>query len=197
MSTTLAWTVAVLLAVAAVFTLLLLIPPKGASSRPGGEEGGISVSAGDSVVTVRKVGQVTSVLIREGVRDHWEGSDGIVLPPLPVEVTRREEPALYAEYLSPDTSAVRRYEIADDLYARGYTLPWIRGLDEQYRRERREALEGGDPDARTILERTPVDLTGRRDAARTRELDIDQSLRGVRQPDLGETPPGDDPQDND
>ena len=150
MSTTLAWTVAVLLAVAAVFTLLLLIPPKGASSRPGGEEGGISVSAGDSVVTVRKVGQVTSVLIREGVRDHWEGSDGIVLPPLPVEVTRREEPALYAEYLSPDTSAVRRYEIADDLYARGYTLPWIRGLDEQYRRERREALEGGDPDARTI-----------------------------------------------
>jgi len=191
MTTPAIWIAATLLAVAVIFTLFLLFPAKGSpSGSPGEGGGGLSVRAEGSLVTVRKVGRVTSVVIREQVHDHMEGGGSIGLPPLPIEVTRREEPALYAEYVSPDTSAVRRYEIADDLYGKGYTLPWVRGMDEQYRREVKDALEEGGPDARTIHERTPVNLTRMKGTPAPRELDIDHSLRDVPQPPMDGGSPG-------
>ena len=186
MTTALICAVAALSAAAVVFTVLLLLPQQGKeAAAAGGARDAVTVGTAGGIVTVRKVGRTTAVLIRDDIHDHWEGTGGVDVPLLPVEVTRRERPELYAEYLSPDTSAIRKYEIADDLYAEGYTLPWIGGLHEQYKRELREALEQGG-DSRTILERTPVDLTPgvRRDDFGT--LHIDDSLRHVPLPDMEE-----------
>ena len=157
MSTPAIWLSAILL-VFGICLILLMVLPSGGKPSEGGTEG-ISVDAGREIVTIRKIGAVTSMTIRREVHDHWDGPDGVDIPELPIEVTRREEPALYAEYLSADTPASRKYEIADELYSRGYTLPYIRGLNEQYKREVKEAITGGDPDGRTIHERTPVNLT--------------------------------------
>lgn len=173
------WLVATLFAAAAIFTVLLLLPTKDGSSRPAGEDDGISVSAEGSIVTVRKVGRVTSVVIRPDIHDHMEGGDSIELPELPIEVTRMREPELFAEYVSPETSAVRKYEIADDLYSRGYTLPWIKGLNEQYKKEMEKAKEGG---GRNV--RHPANL-GRKDDGH-KELSPNRALMGVRQPDMGD-----------
>ena len=150
---------ATLLAVALFFSLFLFIPAKETPATPATEDESASARTGCGIVTVRKVGRTTSSVFRQDVHEHWEGSDSVELPQLPIEVTLREEPELYAEYMSPGTPAVRKYEIADDLYGKGYTLPWIGGLNEQYKREIKEAQEGSDPDAKVILERTPVDLT--------------------------------------
>ena len=149
---------AILASVAFALTVLLLAPSK-ENQLPGSEDGDISVNTAGSVVTVRKVGHVTSVYIRGGVHDHWEGSEGIVLPMIPTEVTKANEPELYAEYLSPETSAVRKYEIIEELYSKGYTLPYIKGLHEQYKNELRESLSSGEPDAVAANERTPVNLS--------------------------------------
>lgn len=184
MTTGLICIVAALSAAAVVFTVLLLLPQQGKEASGGrGADGGVAVETPGGIVTVRKVGRTTAVLIRDDIHDHWEGAGGIDLPLLPVEVTRRERPELYAEYLSPDTSAIRKYEIADDLYAEGYTLPWIGGLHAQYKRELKEALEAGG-DSRTILERTPVDLTPRPGGDAPATLHIDDSLRHVPVPDM-------------
>jgi hypothetical protein len=127
-------------------------------------EGTVSVDAG--LVTVRKVGPVTSVVIRGAVSDHWDGG-GVPLPLLPVELTRVHEPELWAEYMSPETSAARKYDIIDEVYAKGFTLPYLRGLNEQYRRE----LAEGGPIAGKAPGRAPVNLTGKA------SLKIDESLR--------------------
>ena len=189
MTTPAIWLVATLFAAAAVFTVLLLFPTKEGSSRTSAEEDGISVSTGGGVVTVRKVGRVTSVIIRQEIHDHMEGGDSIDIPQLPIEVTRREEPELYAEYVSPETTAVRKYEIADDLYSRGYTLPWIRGLHEQYKKETDRGPE-------TVHGRAPVDLTPRKAEAPPRELAPDRSLQDVDQPDMGDGVPEEGTQEN-
>ena len=127
------WLIAALAVIAVVFIILLLLPGQ---DKQAGAQSDVSVSAAPgSVVTVRKVGHVTSVLIREAVHDHWEGGDGISLPLLPTEVTRREQPGLFAEYMSPDTRPSRKYQIIDEVYALGYTLPFIPGLYDQYKKE--------------------------------------------------------------
>ncbi|MBP3257633.1 MAG: hypothetical protein J6M23_06550 [Bacteroidales bacterium] len=140
--------------------LLLFIPQKDGetTSAPSGRED-ISVGGGGSIVTVRKIGPITSVTIRQRVNDHWDGQDGVAVPLLGPEAAKRYEPALWNEYMNPRTSAVRKYEIIDEVYALGFTLPYIKGLNEQYKREMREALASGDPDGRTVSERTPVNLT--------------------------------------
>lgn len=157
-----------------------------ASQKAHGEDEGVAVHAAGSIVTVRKVGHMTSVTIR-GYHDHWEGSEGIELPPTPIEATRREESALYNEYMSPDTSATRKYEIADELYAMGYSLPLIPGLIEQWKREQAElqAFREKDADARAALEPTPPDFsTAGRNSLE--DFVIDQDLRSVPQPDMSE-----------
>ena len=141
-------------------------------------EAPISVSGiGEDFVdlTIRKVGRVTSVTIRTQAHDHWEGADGIQVGQIPTEVTRLYRPELYEEYMSAQTSAIRKYEIADELYAEGFTLPYIRGLHEQYKREVAEALkEGGD--ARTIAEHTPANITPKsKDDKQYKELDINRN----------------------
>ena len=81
----------ILIALAAAFLLLCPTAPGRPSSPP--HPGEVSVSAAEgSIVTVRKVGGVTSVV----VHSHWEGEDGITPPALPPEITRAREPELYA-----------------------------------------------------------------------------------------------------
>ena len=168
--------IGILVCVVAGLSLILLIPPKedGAHVRSSG--GDVSVSAAGSIVTVRKVGGVTSVSIREDVHDHWEGEETVPLPFLSTEITRQKEPELFNEYLSPDTSAVRKYEIINELYDKGFTLPLIRGLHEQYKRETARERQ-----------RAPVNLT-------PQSVAPDPSLYAVPQPDMGEGPS--DPSEN-
>ena len=114
-------------------------------------------------------------------------------------MTRREQPELYAEYMDPGTSASRKYEIIDEVYALGYTLPYIRGLNDLYKKELKDAMESGDPDARTALERTPVNLTAAsgKDEDGIRRMDIDNGLRHAPLPDMGEGSEGrEESQDN-
>ena len=176
------WLAAALGIVAVVILAALIFSPSKEKEPAVKTDEGISVNASEgSIVTVRKVGRVTSVTIRTQAHDHWEGADGIQVGQIPTEVTRLYRPELYEEYMSAQTSAIRKYEIADELYAEGFTLPYIRGLHEQYKREVAEALkEGGD--ARTIAERTPVNLTQKgKDADSVKELDInhDQSVEDL------------------
>ena len=196
MTTPFVWLVATLFAAAAIFTVLVLFPTKESSPSRDGKDDGISITAGGSVVTVRKVGRVTSVVIRNDIHDHWEGSDGIDIPQLPIEFTRLHEPALYAEYVSPETSAIRKYEIADDLYAQGYTLPYIRGLHEQYKREMKEAQEWGVTDAEASRGYSPANLSPRKVEVPPRELEPDNSLRSVDLPEMGYAAPENEDADN-
>ena len=151
--------IGILACVVAGLSLILLLPAKEGGASIRASSGDVSVSAAGSIVTVRKVGGVTSVSIRDQVHDHWEGEESVSLPFLSTEITRQKEPELFNEYLSPDTSAVRKYEIIEELYSKGYTLPYIKGLHEQYRKELRDALSSGDPDAVAANERTPVNLS--------------------------------------
>ena len=132
------------------------------SSPKVGTSGSAPGGNGAGLVTVRRAGGVTSIDIPDGILDHWEGDAGIPLPPLPIEVTRRERPELYAEFVSASTTAGRRYEIADELYSQGFTLPWIPGLDRQYREEKKNSpKDSGDG------RRIPVDLTRNKDNTTT------------------------------
>jgi len=175
MSTTLLWA-AVLSALAIIILITILsfwnpeIQKKDVS--PAAD---VSINAAEgSIVTVRKVGRTTRVVIRSDIHDHWEGSDGIELSPTPIEITKQEEPELYAEYMSPRTSAIRKYEIADYIYSLGLTLPYIRGLHEEWQKER-ERLASADPSQ----ERTPVNPTGGKmhGGIVYRKLNINHNLR--------------------
>lgn len=160
---------AILIVLAAAF--VMLCPTSRPSPPP---QGDVSVSADSgSVITVRKVGGVTSVV----VHSHWEGDGGAPLPFLPSEVTRLNEPELYAEYLSEETSATRKYEIIDLIYGLGYTLPAIPGLHEKYLEERRAAAAAAAP------AKAPVDMTGRPDAIR-RRMHIDRNVSPSDVPDM-------------
>lgn len=140
-----------IIAVIAVFlvcTLLCIFLPVGRGRRvsPSGQDG--IPAREEDVVRVQKAAGTS-------LEEELSSGGGALLPPPAVEITRREEPELYAEYVDPATSAARRYEIADDLYAMGYTLPFIPGMAEAYLNERKAALLAGG-DARTILESTPA-----------------------------------------
>ncbi len=113
----------------------------------------VSISGENGMVTIRKVGRSTSVLIHSDTGEYWEGSDGISIPMTPIEATRRHEPALYAEYMSEKTSAIRKYEIAEELYSIGYTLPYQRGLHEQWVKEMRLMKKEPAPE-----DSVPIDL---------------------------------------
>lgn len=179
--------------VAVIFMILLLLPLK----EKGGNrtaENALSIQDGGSIVTVHKIGPVTSVTIRQTVNDHWEGKDGVALPMLAPEVTRHYEPDLWNEYMDPKTSAIRKYELIDEAYSMGFTLPLIKGLDEQYKKEIKKALSSSDPDARTIHERTPVDLSrehrGGPDSEREeKKVQINDELRHAPLPDMEEPKP--------
>lgn len=166
---------------------LLFMPQKSGDTASAGAEN-ISVGGGGSIVTVRKIGPITSVTIRQRVHDHWDGPDGVAVPLLGPEAAKRYEPTLWNEYMDPHTSAIRRYEIIDELYSLGFTLPYINGLHEQYKRELTEALASGDPDSRAVNERTPVNLSqGRQEAAAendTKKMHIDDSIRHTPVPDM-------------
>lgn len=145
---------AVLLAsVAVALTVVFIFTREPSSTGETSER--ISIGSHGSIVTVRKAGNVTSVDFRGGGLDHWEGDDNIKIPPPPVEETRRRWPDLYAEYVSEDTPPLRRREIADDLYAMGFTLPYIPGLYEQCQNALRSENPGG--------RRVPVNLTPKDD----------------------------------
>lgn len=183
------WLVAIIAGIAIAIAAVLILPQppsRGDAPLPGTD---VSVNAGGSIVTVRKVGRMTSVTIR-GIHDHWEGDEAVTLPPTPIEATRREETELYNEYMSPSTSATRKYEIADELYAMGYSLPLIPGLIEQWKREQEElkAFRDKGGDARTVLEPTPPiypkNLT--RGGAAPKGLDLDESLLSEAMPDMSE-----------
>ncbi len=110
----------------------------------------VSIAGESGMVTIRKVGRNTNVVIHPDIRDHWEGTGGISIPMTPIEATMRYEPNLYSEYMSERTSAVRKYEIAEMLYSIGFTLPYQKGLHEQWLKEMREKEEA--------QEVTPVDI---------------------------------------
>lgn len=179
MSPSLFW-VAVVAALAIIIFLAFVVfgSPEGQkkNSPPSAD---VSINAAEgSIVTVRKVGHTTRVVIRSDIHDHWEGSDGIDISPAPIEITKQEEPELYAEYMSPKTSAIRKYEIADYIYSLGLTLPYIHGLHEQWQKEREtmsQAAAAGDPAA----ESTPVNRAGGKmhGGIVYRKLDINHSLR--------------------
>lgn len=135
----------------------------------------ISVETKGSIVTVRRAGRVTSVSITGGPLDHWEGG-AIALEPLGPEATRLYEPDLYSEYMSPSTSAIRKYEIIEDVYAKGFTLPYIKGLHEKYLQEKAEALK--DPNGRAATESTPVNLS--KGKGKEQKLDINRELGKTR-----------------
>lgn len=180
--------VATLAAVAVAFTVLLFIPQGDGGKTSPPSDGDISIGTPGGVVTVRKVGRVTSVVIHEGIHDHWEGADGVPVPLLPTEATKVHEPALYAEYMSPETSATRKYEIIDEVYSKGFTLPYIGGLNEQYKREMREALSGAASDG-MAEGRKPVDLTPERKAPAGNgddygKLNINDGLRHALLPEM-------------
>ena len=110
-----------ILALALVAIVIVLVSPTASpeeKSLPQGES--ISVETQGSIVTVRKIGRVTSVSIHDGIRDHWEGPDGVPISPLSPESTRYYYPELYDEYMSPSTSAIRKREIIDEVYAMDY-----------------------------------------------------------------------------
>ena len=190
MSTLVSIIVTALVTLAIAIFLYLVFSP----SREGGAAGappqdGISVNPAEgSIVTVRKVGRITSVTIRSTVHDHWEGSGDISVPPLPIEVTKIERPELYEEYINPKTSAMRKYEIADDLYAEGFTLPYISGLNEQYKKEVSEALISPG-DGKVIAEYTPARPSPNRSAAKNLVINHDVAREVTDNP-VGDTPSG-------
>ena len=190
MSTLVSIIVTALVTLAIAIFLYLVFSP----SREGGAAGappqdGISVNTAEgSIVTVRKVGRITSVTIRSTVHDHWEGSGDISVPPLPIEVTKIERPELYEEYINPKTSAMRKYEIADDLYAEGFTLPYISGLNEQYKKEVSEALISPG-DGKVIAESTPARPSPTRSAAKNLVINHDVAHEVTDNP-VGDTPSG-------
>jgi len=116
--------------------------------------GSVQVSAdAGSVVTVRKVGGTTRVEIRQtwqGAVDEEQWEDGTALAPTPAEITATSEPELYREYMSPKTSATRKYEIIDYVYGIGLTLPLIPGLHEQYLKEQARKAPGKEPARRKL-----------------------------------------------
>ena len=187
MSSVILWAVIVLAALLTVFLVILFAPsgspqPKGREPAPGVS---IAAAAG-SIVTVRKVGSATRVDIRPDIHDHWEGDRDIDVAPTPIEITRSEEPKLFAEYMSPATSATRKYEIADYLYGIGLCLPFIPGLHQQWLREQEQAAGDRRPDAvRTkghvnpATEETPVNPGGghMEEGLVMRRLVVDESLR--------------------
>ena len=190
MSTLVSIIVTALVTLAIAIFLYLVFSP----SREGGAAGappqdGISVNTAEgSIVTVRKVGRITSVTIRSTVHDHWEGSGDISVPPLSIEVTKIERPELYEEYINPKTSAMRKYEIADDLYAEGFTLPYISGLNEQYKKEVSEALISPG-DGKVIAESTPARPSPNRSAAKNLVINHDVAREVTDNP-VGDTPSG-------
>ena len=181
-STVLFW---VAIAVALVITVILALAMfSGGDSQKTQPHASADVSinaAEGSIVTVRKVGSTTSVIIRSDIHDHWEGADGIDISPTPVELTRREEPELYEEYMSSKTPASRKYEIADYIYSIGLTLPFIHGLHEQWQQEQQ---------MNPATERTPVNPKGgtAKDGIVYRKLDINHNLRSEPMTDIGSGP---------
>ncbi len=126
------WIIALVAVFFLIIAAVLLFAP-GEKSHPAGETMQSVITAPEnSVVTVRKVGMITHVDIRSNIHNHWEGEGGVETKPTPVEITRRDCPELYEEYLSSETTATRKYEIVDELYSMGYTLPLIPSLHEQW-----------------------------------------------------------------
>lgn len=136
---------------AVVFTVLLLLP-SGKDRKPKPEPE--PVTEGD-IVTVHRIGPVTSVVIRSSPRDHLEGTRNPSPPPVPPEVTREQFPELYSEYMDPATSAIRRYDIIAELYSMGFTLPYISSLHEQWKRETAPREESPAAPAEKTTENTP------------------------------------------
>ena len=173
----------------AIFLYLVFSPSREVGAAGAPPQDGISVNTAEgSIVTVRKVGRITSVTIRSTVHDHWEGSGDISVPPLPIEVTKIERPELYEEYINPKTSAMRKYEIADDLYAEGFTLPYISGLNEQYKKEVSEALISPG-DGKVIAESTPARPSPNRSASKNLVINHDVAREVTDNP-VGDTPSG-------
>lgn len=171
--------------------ILFLIVEILRSHRPT-DSSGLSINAGDrSIVTVRQIGRTTRVDIRPDVHDHWEGSGAIDIKPVGVELTRQLEPELFAEYMSVETSATRKYEIADYIYSIGLSLPYIRGLNEKWRAEQ-EALS---KDSNPATEHTPIDPKGGTmiNGIVIKKLEVDPRLRQEPMTDISDDVP---PQDS-
>ena len=83
---------------------------------------------------------------------------------------------------------MRKYEIADDLYAEGFTLPYISGLNEQYKKEVSEALISPG-DGKVIAESTPARPSPNRSAAKNLVINHDVAREVTDNP-VGDTPSG-------
>lgn len=173
-------------AVVVILIIALLIDTMLSRGNHRVETAGVSINASDgSVVTVRKIGRTTRVDIRDDVHDHWEGSGAIAIKPVGIELTRQLEPELFAEYMSVETSATRKYEIADYIYSIGLSLPYIRGLNEKWRDEQ-AAMAAGNP----ALEHTPVNPHGGQMVKGIvyKTLEINRDLQAEPMEDLDEVP---------
>lgn len=189
MSTVITWFLVSLAGAIVILLVMILAAP---SDQDKTKEPGVSINATrGSVVTVRKVGRTTRVDIHPDIHDHWEGSPGVDIAPTPIELTMREEPELYAEYMNPRTSASRRYAIADYIYSLGLTLPYIHGMNEQWKREQEmNPAKGSQTMVNPITEPTPVNLHGgeMKHGIVMRKLDIHQEIREEPMYDMGQDP---------
>ena len=192
------WTIIVLAIISLLVLLIVLFMPSGTPRHQSEPAPGVSIAAAaGSIVTVRKVGSSTRVDIRPDIHDHWEGDRDIDVAPTPIEITRSEEPELYAEYMSPSTSATRKYEIADYLYGIGLCLPFIPGLHQQWLREQ-EAAGAALPKKGHVnpaTEETPVNTAGgaTEGGLVMRRLIVDESLRHEPLPAMEPEEPADEP----
>lgn len=157
------------------------------------QDSGVSINTAEgSIVTVRKIGRTTRVDIRNDIHDHWEGSGGIDLQPVSIETTRQLEPELFAEYMSPKTSATRKYEIVDYIYSIGLTLPHLRDLNIQFRKEQQEAQKN------PATQHTPIDPNGGPmiNGIVYRQLEVNPKLREEPLVELNDSEPaGESPED--
>jgi len=181
MTTISIWTVALVAVILIALAAILLLSSGGKERGGEGSVESVISTPSSSIVTVRKVGQTTRVDIRLDVHDHWEGEGGVAPKPTPVEITRLEQPSLYEEYMSSEATATRKYEIADELYSMGYTLPFIPGLHEQLLREQKAVR----------AEREDPPEAPRGDDVAPNRLDINHDLVAEPVPPMG----GDDPEE--
>ena len=195
MSTILLWVAVGVTVILVILLAVALFASSGEGQKQPAPTADVSINAAEgSIVTVRKVGRTTRVVIRSDIHDHWEGSDGIDISPAPIELTRQEEPELYEEYMSSKTSAIRKYEIADYIYSLGLTLPYIHGLHEQWQKENEKASSELNP----ALEHTPANPKGgkMKEGIVYNKLDINHKLRQEPLVDMDPGPVDDPPQSN-
>ncbi len=161
---TLLWIIFCTVIVAIVTVLVFLARPV---DRKNEKKTGDSSDSPGGIITIRHVGTRTKISV---IPDYLEGQ-GEPAGFVPTEAARDSFPELYEEYMSPETSATRKYEIADYIYSIGLTLPLQRGMYEQFKREVEERIraEAGQEEEK-MPEAEPVESSAAAERADPRNI---------------------------